>query len=105
MVGSELKEHRCTQEQMASNQRDNTQKMINQLQFFKYSVTLLKNGDRKNYIRGEMPHNVAVLNSFLTYFHSTLKIFRATLYTFCTNIFKTFAPIVNGFLLLSVSRQ
>ena len=103
VVGSELKEHRRTQSQMASIRRDNAQTMVNQFQIFKDSVTLLGNDDQETCFREETTHNVAVLSAILCFFHSIPEIFRASLHTFRTNIFRAFAPIVNGFLLLSVS--
>ena len=103
VVESELKEHRRTQDQMASIQRNTAQLMITQLQIFKNSVYLFGQGDQKIHICGELTHNVAVLNSVLSCIHSTLKIRRASPYTFRTNISTASAPIVNGFLPLSVS--
>ena len=105
VVGSDVKEHRRTQSQMASIRRDNAQTMVNQLQIFKDSVTLLGNDAQEIYIREETTHNVAVLSSILCCFHSILQIFRASFHTFRTNIFRTFARIVNGFLPLSVSQN
>ena len=99
VVGSELKEHRSTQCQMASIQRDNAETRINQLQNFNDGVSFLRNDDQEIDIREETIHKVAVLCCF----HSTLKIFRASLHTFRTHIFTVFAPNVIGFLPLSVS--
>ena len=98
VVGSELKELRCIQDQMASIQRENAQTMITQLPIFKGSVNLIRNCDQEIFIRGEMKNDVAILSSILCCLYSTLKIFRASLYTFRSNIFTAFVPIVNDFL-------
>ena len=104
LLGSGLKELRRIQGQMASIQRDNAQTMIAQLQILKERVNLMRYCDQEFYIRGEINHNVAVSNSILSCLYSTFKVFRASLYTFRTNIFNVFAAIVNGFLPLCNSK-
>ena len=102
VVGSDLKELRLIQDQMASFQCENAQTMISQLQIFKESVNIMRNSGQEFHFRGKMNHNVPVLNSNLSCLHSTLEIFHASFYTFRPNNFTAFAPNANGFLPLSV---
>ena len=97
LVGLDVKELWRIQDQMASIQRENAQTIITQLYIFQESVNLMRNFDPDFYFRGQMNHKVVVLNSFLSCLYSTLKICRASLYTFHTNVFKAFALIVNVF--------
>ena len=102
VVGHELQELRRIQEQMAAIQSQNARQMTAQFEIFQQSINLMRNCDQELFIREELNHNVAVLNSILSCLYSTLKIFRSSLYTFRTNLFTAFAPIVYGFLPLSV---
>ena len=87
MVDHELQELSRIQDQMAAIQSQNARQMTAQFEILQQSINLMRNCDQELFIREELNHNVAVLNSILSCHYSTLKIFRSSLYTFRTYLF------------------